>query len=251
MGSRSKRPKGGRPPFDAMVVFKVLVLQALYHLSDDQTEYQIRDRLSFMRFLGLNLHQWIPDAKTIWLFRETLTHAGAVETLTQFDTYLASQGLQARGGQLIDASLIPAPKQRNTREEKATVKAGACPADWEAHSAKRRQKDTDARWTKKHGISHFGYKNHVNVDKPHKLIRRYTVTDAAVHDSQVLEEVLQNKAAGRDVWGDAAYRSEDIDTQLKKTKAPIEDSGQSVSRQALDSQTDPNQSASERYPRPR
>lgn len=216
---RSQRPKGGRPPFDAMLMFKVLILQALYNLSDDQTEYQIRDRLSFMRFLGLDLHQRIPDAKTIWLFRETLTQAGVVEKLfTQFDTYLAGQGLQARGGQLIDASLIPVPKQRNTREENATVKAGDCPADWEAHSAKRRQKDTDARWTKKHGTSHFGYKNHVNVDKQHKLIRRYTVTDAAVHDSQVLEEVLQNKAAGRDVWGDAAYRSEEIDTQLKKRK---------------------------------
>jgi transposase, IS5 family len=64
---RSQRPKGGRPPFDAMLMFKVLVLQALYNLSDDQTEYQIRDRLSFMRFLGLDLHQRIPDAKTIWL----------------------------------------------------------------------------------------------------------------------------------------------------------------------------------------
>ena len=214
---RSKRPKGGRPPFDAIVMFKILVLQALYNLSDDQTEYQIRARLSFMRFLSLDLHQRIPDAKTIWLFRETLTQAGVVEQLfAQFDTYLASQGFQARGGQLLDASLIPVPKQRNTREDNATVKTGECPAEWEAQPAKRRQKDTDARWTKKHGVSHFGYKNHVNVDKQHKLIRRYTVTDAAVHDSQVLAEVLQPKAVGRDVWGDAAYRSEEIEGQLKK-----------------------------------
>ena len=214
---RSKRPKGGRPPFDAILMFKVLVLQTLYNLSDDQTEYQIRDRLSFMRFLGLDLHQRIPDAKTIWLFRETLTQAGVIETLfTQFDTYLAEQGFQARGGQLIDASLIPVPKQRNTREENAMVQAGDCPAEWDAQPAKRRQKDTDARWTKKHGTSHFGYKNHVNVDKTHKLIRRYAVTDAAVHDSQVLEAVLQPKTAGREVWGDAAYRSEEIEGQLKK-----------------------------------
>ncbi|GJL52252.1 IS5 family transposase [Candidatus Nitrospira salsa] len=216
---RAKRSKGGRPPFDAVLMFKVLVLQALYNLSDDQTEYQLRDRLSFMRFLGLDLHQRIPDAKTIWLFRETLAQAGVVDTLfAQFDTYLAGQGLQARGGQLLDASLIPVPKQRNTREENATIKAGACPADWEAQPAKRRQKDTEARWTVKRGVSHYGYKNHVNVDKQHKLIRRYTVTDAAVHDSQVLEEVLQPKAAGRDVWADAAYRSEEIETQLKKRK---------------------------------
>jgi IS5 family transposase len=175
-------------------MFKILVLQALYNLSDDQTEYQIRDRLSFMRFLGLDLHQRIPDAKTIWLFRETLAQAGVVDTLfAQFDTYLAGQGLQARGGQLIDASLIPVPTQRNSREENATIKAGACPADWEAQSAKRRQKDTEARWIVKRGVSHYGYKNHVNIDKQHKLIRRYTVTDAA-------------------------YRSEEIETQLKKRK---------------------------------
>ena len=217
--SRSKRLKGGRPPFDAILMFKVLVLQALYNLSDDQTEYQIRDRLSFMRFLELDLHQRISDAKTIWVFRETLAQAGVVETLfKQFDTYLAGQGLQARGGQLIDASLIPVPKQRNTREETATVKAGDCPADWDAQPAKRRQKDTDARWTVKRGVSHYGYKNHVNVDKQHKLIRRYAVTDAAVHDSQVLPEVLQPQTAGRDVWADAAYRSEEIEIQLKKRK---------------------------------
>lgn len=124
---RSKRPTGGRSLFDALLMFKVLVLQALSNLSDDQTEYQIRDRFSFMRFLGLDLHQRISDAKTLWLFREMLTQAEVVETLfTQFDTYLAEQGLQARGGPLIDASLIPVPKIRNTREENATVQAGEC-----------------------------------------------------------------------------------------------------------------------------
>jgi len=216
---RSKRLQGGRPPFDALFMFKVLVLQALYNLSDEQMEYQIRDRLSFMRFLGLDLHQRIPDAKTIWLFRETLAQAGVVETLfTQFDTYLAAQGLQARGGQLIDASLIPVPTQRNTRAENATIKAGDCPDEWEAQPAKRRQKDMQARWTVKHGVKHYGYKNHVNVDKKHKFIRRYTVTDAAVHDSQVLTEVLRPKAAGGDVWADAAYRSQEIETQLKRRK---------------------------------
>jgi hypothetical protein len=89
---RSKRKQGGRPPFDAVLMFKILVLQALYNLSDDQTEYQIRDRLSFMRCLGLDLDQRIPDAKTIWLFRETLAHAQVVETLfAQFESYLASR----------------------------------------------------------------------------------------------------------------------------------------------------------------
>ncbi len=213
---RSKREKGGRPPFDVVLMFKILILQSLYNLSDDQTEYQIRDRLSFMRFLGLDLDQRIPDAKTIWLFRETLTQAQVVESLfAQFEAYLAEQGLQPRGGQLIDASLVPVPKQRNSREENATIKAGDCPTEWDEQPTKRRQKDTEARWTKKHGTSHYGYKNHVNVDKQHKLIRQYAVTDAAVHDSQVLEDVLLPAEAGRDIWADSAYRSAEIETQLK------------------------------------
>ena len=213
---RSKRKQGGRPPFDAVLMFKILVLQALYNLSDDQTEYQIRDRLSFMRFLGLDLDHRIPDAKTIWLFRETLAQAQIVETLfAQFESYLAEQGLQPRGGQLIDASLVPVPRQRNSRDENTTIKSGECPTEWESQPAKRRQKDTEARWTVKNGAKHYGYKNHVNVDKKHKLIRQYTVTDAAVHDSQMLEEVLLPAEAGREVWADSAYRSAEIEAQLQ------------------------------------
>src|SRR5918996_2147632 len=83
---RSDRAKGGRPPYDAVLMFKVLLLQTLYTLSDDQTEYQIRDRFSFMRFLGLALHDPVPDAKTVWLYREQLTKAGAIERLfARFD----------------------------------------------------------------------------------------------------------------------------------------------------------------------
>lgn len=213
---RSKRRKGGRPPFDAVLMFKILVLQALYNLSDDQTEYQIRDRLSFMRFLGLDLHHRIPDAKTIWLFRETLAQAGIVETLfAQFETYLAEQGFQPRGGQIIDATLIPVPKQRNTREENAAIKAGTRPAGWAEQPHKQRQKDTEARWTVKHGGNHYGYKNHINVDKAHKLIRRYDVTDAAVHDSQVLATLVTLENTARDVWADSAYRSTETEATLK------------------------------------
>ena len=139
-----------------------------------------------------------------------------METLfAQFEAYLAEHGLQPRGGQLIDASLVPVPTQRNSRDENATIKAGECPTEWEGQPAKRRQKDTEARWTVKHGANHYGYKNHVNVDKQHKLIRQYTVTDAAVHDSQVLENVLLPVAAGRNVWADSAYRSEEIEARLK------------------------------------
>jgi transposase len=117
--SRSDRSKGGRPPYDAVVMFKVLVLQTLYTLSDDQTEYQLRDRLSFMRFVGLALHDPVPDAKTIWLYREQLACAGAAERLfARFDALLKAKGWRAMGGQIIDATVIEARRPRLTQPEK-------------------------------------------------------------------------------------------------------------------------------------
>lgn len=213
--SAERRSKGGRKPWDAIVMFKMIVLCALYNLSDEQVEYQVRDRLSFMRFLGLGLEDRVPDATTVWLYREQLVQAQVVEDLfAQFDAYLRSQGFLAMGGQMIDASIVPVPKQRNTREDNATIKAGGTPKDWDDKPAKRRQKDTDARWTKKHGKSHFGYKNHVCVDRRHKLIRRYDVTDAAVHDSQVMEAVLDDTNTASGVWADSAYRSAETEKML-------------------------------------
>ena len=175
-----RKSRAGRKPWDAIVMFKTIILCALYNLSDDQVEHQIRDRLSFMRFLGLGLEGRVPDAKTVWLYREQLTQAGVIEALFEtFDGYLKDQGYLAMGGQIIDASIVAVPKQRNSREENARIKAGETPAGWEDKPAKRRQKDVEARWTKKHGKSHYGYKNHVNVDRRHKLVRRYHVSDAA------------------------------------------------------------------------
>jgi len=210
-----KRSKAGRKPWDAVVIFKAIVLCELYNLSDEQLEYQLRDRLSFMRFLGLGLEDRVPDATTVWLYREQLVQAEAIEELfAAFDAHLQAQGWLAMGGQMIDASIVPVPKQRNGREENATLKAGGTPEGWDDQPAKRRQKDTDARWTKKHGKSHFGYKNHVNVDRRHKLIRRYQVTDAAVHDSQVIDDVIDDDNTASDVWADSAYRSAEIEAKL-------------------------------------
>lgn len=211
-----RRSRAGRKPMDAVVMFKTLVLSALYNLSDDQIEYQIRDRLSFMRFLGLDLEGRVPDAKTVWLYRETLAKAGMVEKLfRQFDGYLARQGYIARGGQILDASIVRVPINHNTRDENASLKRGDMPEDWADKPAKRSQKDTEARWTKKHGKSHFGYKNHVNVDRKHKLIRRYHVSDAALHDSQAVDHLLIRGNTGSGVWADAAYRSEEMEVKLK------------------------------------
>ena len=155
--TEERKSPAGRKPWDAVVMFKAIVLCELYNLSDDQVEYQLRDRLSFMRFLGLGLEDKVPDAKTVWLYREQLAQAGVIETLFEdFDGYLEPQGYLAMGGQIIDASIVPVPKQRNSGDDNARIKEGETPEGWENQPAKRSQKDTDARWTKKHGKSHYG-----------------------------------------------------------------------------------------------
>ena len=212
---RSTGDKGGRPPFDAVSMFKVLVLQALYNLSDEQTEYQILDRQSFMMFLGLQMHDDVPDARTIWLFRETLREAGAVEQLfAQFDGMLNAHGLKASGGQIIDATFVEAPRQRNSRDDNAAIKNGKVPEDWSGK--KKAHKDTGARWAKKNGVAFYGYKNHANVDRKYKFIRKYKVTDASVHASQKLDDVLDPNNDSNAVWADSAYRSEGQEQRLKE-----------------------------------
>jgi IS5 family transposase len=211
-----RKSKAGRKPWDAVVMFKALVLCELYNLSDEQFEYQMRDRLSFIRFLGLGLEDPVPDATTVWQYREQLVQAEVVEELFDaFDAYLKAEGWLAMGGQMIDASIVPVPKQRNDRDENTAIKAGETPEGWADKPAKTRQKDTDARWTMKHGKSYYGYKNHVNVDRRHKLIRRYTVTDASVHDSQAIDDVLDDDNTASDVWADSAYRSAEIEAKLE------------------------------------
>jgi len=154
-----KKSSAGRKPFDAILMFRMLVLQALNNLSDEQVEYQVRDRLSFSRFLGLAIEDSIPDATTLWLFREKLARAGLIEQLfDRFDQHLAAKGYMARGGQIIDASIVLVPTQRNSRDENAELQAGRTPARWKQKPAKVRQKDRDARWTKKHGRR--GRRNH-------------------------------------------------------------------------------------------
>ena len=203
---KERKSNAGRPPYNAVLMFKILVLQSLYNLADDQTEFQIRDRLSFMRFLGLTVSANAPDAKTIWLFREQLTQDNMVKVLFEkFDRFLNESGFAAKKGQIVDASIIQAPRQRNSREENKQIKNGEVPQDWSDN--KKRQKDTDARWTKKNGKTFFGYKNHISADVKHKLIRDYDITDAAVHDSQVFEQILDADNTSRDVYADSAYRS--------------------------------------------
>ena len=203
-----RKSNAGRKPFDAVMMFKIMILQSLYNLSGDAVEYQIRDRLSFMRFLGVTMAGRVPDAKTIWLFREKLIEAELMETLFgAFEDFLIARGYAAREGQIIDASIVAAPRQRNTREENEIIKNGEEPAEWADTPNKQRQKDVDARWTQKNNVNHYGYKNHVEVDAQHKFVRRWAVTDASVHDSQIFEELLDETNTNGNVWADSACRT--------------------------------------------
>ena len=217
--------QGGRPPFDPVMMFKILVIQATNNLSDERAEYLINDRLSFMRFLGLGLSDRVPDARTIWLFREKLTKAGAIGSLFErFDATLRQSGYIAMSGQIIDASLIAAPRQHNTDEEKKAIKEGRVPDQWQDKPGKLRQKDRDARWTVKFtkakpradgsmppvdlAIPVFGYQNHVSIDRGFGFIRKWTATDAAAYEGRRLREGLLDKTnTARGVWADTAYRS--------------------------------------------
>lgn len=210
----NKKSKAGRKPFDAVMMFKTLVLQHLYNLSDDELEFQIRDRYSFCRFLGLNPEDRVPDAKTIWLFREQLTQNDLIRPLFEdFGLQLEEKGFKARKGQIVDASLVSAPIQRNSRQENAQIKEGQSPERFQDNPNVGRQKDVDARWSEKNGQKHYGYKDHIAIDNEHKLIRDFDVTSAEVHDSQVFYELLSENTS-RDVWADSAYRSEESELML-------------------------------------
>ena len=206
--------QGGRPPYPTETMVRILVLKRLYNLSDEQMEYQLLDRMSYKRFCGLANATTIPDRTTVWTFENRIGQAGAQALFEGVATQLLKKGFIARGGQIIDATRVPAPRQHNSREEKALIEQGAMPADWK--SAKRRQKDLDATWTKKHGKSHFGYTLSINVDKKHKFIRTIKTDTASTHDSQHFEAVFDAFNTSSDVYADRGYPSEEREAWLKE-----------------------------------
>lgn len=208
--NRDKKNNAGAKPFDVVLMFKILLLQRYYGLGDKQVEYQIIDRTSFKRFLGLETGDKVPDEKTVWAFREQLTKTGLVDELFgQFIGYLESNELIFNEGQIIDASFTIAPRQRNTREENQQIKDGQGKDLWNDNLHKKRHKDIDARWTKKNNENFYGYKNHAKVDAKSKFINTYIVTDASVHDSQALDALLNEKDKGQPLYADSAYTGED------------------------------------------
>ena len=207
--------KGGRLPFDPVFMFKVLILQKFHGLSDEATEAQIKDRLSFLSFLGLRLGDEVPDGNTIWDFKELIEKDGREGSRKLFESFhqiLTEENLIAKEGSIVDASFVDAPRQRNTREENKQIKDGKTPEGFEKETAKGRQKDCEARWAKKNQETHYGYKNHAKVDVKSKLIDKALTTSANVHDSQVFKKLVDT--SDNAVLADSAYHSEENEEHL-------------------------------------
>lgn len=216
---KNNTEKGGRPSHDEVLMFKIVMLQQWYGISDDQAEFQINDRLSFQRFLGMELGEKAPDAKTIWVFKEALGKEDDETSLSRqlfdlFNAELECKGIITHKGSLVDAPFVDAPRQRNTRDENKIIKAGGVPEEWEKpeNAAMLAQKDTDARWTKKGEETHYGYKDHAKVDRDSKIITDFTVTSANVHDVNEFENLVNGH--DNEVWLDAGYTSAEIVERL-------------------------------------
>lgn len=227
--SEKDRSKGGRPAFNRLMMFKAFVLQSYYNLSDDQLEYQILDRASFKRFLGLKNSDKVPDSKTFWLFRDQLMKSGAIDELWQsLLTVLDNARVLGSAGKIVDASFVEVPRQRNDKDDNDHIKkTGQAPEEWKDKPNKLAQKDVDARWTIKNKGRHYGYKNHVIADSETKLIAGYIVTDASVHDSQAMEKLLTEKDEGQHIYADSAYTGEPLDKvyEAKKVIPKINEKG--------------------------
>ena len=196
----------GRPRMDVVMMFKVLVLQRYYNLSDRQAQYQITDRQSFRKFLGINTVDDVPDEKTIWNFRDKLCKSGSFDRLfDMFKEHLDSKGLSFQEGKIIDASFVEAPRNRNTREENYTIKQGQGGSLWKDNPHKKSHKDIDARWTKKRDEAHYGYKVHAKIDNKTKLIEAHATTPANVHDSNVVSQLLDDSDRGQELYADSGY----------------------------------------------
>jgi len=217
---RKNMSKGGRPPFDEILMFKITMLQQWYGLSDMAVEYHINDSLSYMRFLGLEVGDKVPDGNTIWDFKEALKENGVDRKLFDlFNEKLEAQGIITHKGSIVDASFVTVPKRHTTKKDDERLKAGEELEDLPTKCSQRLEKgeikntksvivqiDTDARWTKKRDESFFGFKNHVKCDSDSKIITDFSVTGASVHDSQEFAGLIDEK--DYEVKADKKFREE-------------------------------------------
>ncbi len=210
---------GGRPAFDELMKFKMLILGRIYNLSDGELEFQVEDRTSFRDFIGLRSGDKVPDEKTIWEFREKLTKTGAMKKLFgRFDAVLYDNELILNDGRIVDAEVIEAPKRHLKKGEKEKFEAESEDTEESESSPRRSQIDMDAGWTVKHGKSYFGYKNTAKIDNGSKLILDYHSTNASVHDSESFAPVLNREQDFRqEVFADKGYWGQKCLTAVIRT----------------------------------
>jgi IS5 family transposase len=208
---------GGRPPYTNLFVIKALILKSLNNVSNGQMEFLINDRLTWKRFLGLGLEEKVPDANSFWAWEELLTKSGQYEELFQlFNQKLAQAGVIANKGSLQDSSFVDVPRQRISRDEREALKQGDLPDRWlmPGNENELSQRDAEAAWAKKGEETHFGYKDHIEVDSESKIITDFEVTPANVHDSQEMSMIDEDVAM---FSADSAYNTPKIvDTLLRR-----------------------------------
>lgn len=197
----------GKPPYPALLMFKALLLQQWYGLSDPGLEEALCDRMSFRRFVGLAGDQAAPDHATLWRFRQALTKArldqAAFEAVA---AQLDAQGLIVRQGTLIDASLVAGQSRPPAPPASDQVQPGAS-------LLVKSEREPDADWTRRGMARFFGYKVHVAVDQGSNLIRRVMMTPASVNDTTVADALIMGDEKA--LWADKAYDSHARRAHLK------------------------------------
>lgn len=191
--------ESGRPPYPALSMFKALLLQQWYELSDPGLEEALSDRLSFRRFCEFTLDQTTPDETTICRFRQALIAAGLHDRLlAELNRQLEHHGFLLKQGTMIDATLVAAQ---------------AAPPPLAAGAGAKSSHDPDADWTRQNGKAHFGYKAHVAMDQGSRLIRRALLTPAKVYESEVAEALICGDE--RAVYADRAYEHKERRRRLR------------------------------------
>ena len=228
---KERKGPGGRPAIDVLVKFRMLVVQRLYDLSDEELEFQVADRITFRAFVGLTLADDVPDAKTIWEFRETLQKSGTLDDIwDRFMLELDLKGLVANKGRIIDAEIVESERRHLNKDERERHESNKASQkdDLEAQKVqviedchRESQVDLEAEWTQKHGKHYFGYKNTANVDADNKLILDYTVDSANIHDSDMFEDVLDAKRDdGNEIYADKGYAGQKCETAAVEAGGP-------------------------------
>jgi len=207
---------GGRLPYPAETKVCILILKRLHNLSDEQIEYQLMARMSYQRCCGLTHSPRIPDRNRMRMFQNRINLEGATALCDAVQQQLIRHGYIARCSQLIDANLVPPPSSTSRRTTRPSWARRGTGGLW--FPATLRQKDLDASWTKKHGKSHHGCKLSINADKRYMLIRKIEMSDAAPHDSQHFDAVLDPANANRAVYADKGYASAEREQALRETR---------------------------------